>query len=73
MPFFRLISLSQDLASVLQHTRHEHGMAWRANNKVSNSAVSQWQQCGGSNYNGCTSCASGFSCKEINAYYHQCA
>ncbi|KAK0611535.1 glycosyl hydrolase family 61-domain-containing protein [Immersiella caudata] len=36
------------------------------------SSVAQWQQCGGQNFAGCTSCASGFSCKEINSYYHQC-
>ena len=36
-------------------------------------SVGQWQQCGGSNYNGCTSCASPYSCKQINAYYHQCS
>jgi cellulase len=35
--------------------------------------VAQWGQCGGSNFSGCTSCASGFSCKVINAYYSQCS
>ncbi|KAK4232012.1 family 61 putative glycoside hydrolase [Podospora fimiseda] len=39
---------------------------------VSSCSVGQWQQCGGNNYSGCTSCASPYSCKEINAYYHQC-
>ncbi|GAB1317562.1 hypothetical protein MFIFM68171_07772 [Madurella fahalii] len=33
----------------------------------------QWQQCGGTNYSGCTSCASPYTCKEINAYYSQCS
>lgn len=35
--------------------------------------TAQWQQCGGTNFSGCTVCASGLACKEINAYYHQCA
>jgi cellulase len=35
-------------------------------------SVSQWGQCGGTNYNGCTTCASPYSCKVINAYYSQC-
>ncbi|KAK0725383.1 glycosyl hydrolase family 61-domain-containing protein [Lasiosphaeris hirsuta] len=36
-------------------------------------AAAQWAQCGGSNFSGCTTCASGLTCKEINAYYHQCS
>ncbi|KAK1749348.1 family 61 putative glycoside hydrolase [Echria macrotheca] len=35
-------------------------------------SVAQWQQCGGSNYSGCTTCASPYTCKQVNAYYHQC-
>jgi cellulose 1,4-beta-cellobiosidase len=33
--------------------------------------VALWGQCGGINYTGPTTCASG-SCKVVNAYYHQC-
>ncbi|KAK4166552.1 family 61 putative glycoside hydrolase [Cladorrhinum sp. PSN259] len=36
-------------------------------------SVAQWQQCGGSSFSGCTNCASPYSCKQINAYYHQCS
>lgn len=35
--------------------------------------AAQWQQCGGSNFNGCAKCASPYTCKEINPYYHQCS
>ncbi|KAK4124653.1 carbohydrate-binding module family 1 protein [Parathielavia appendiculata] len=35
-------------------------------------SVAQWGQCGGADFGGCTSCASPYSCKIINAYYHQC-
>lgn len=35
--------------------------------------VAQWGQCGGSNYSGCTTCASGSTCKVLNAYYSQCS
>lgn len=41
--------------------------------EVPSCSVAQWQQCGGSSFSGCTTCASGLSCKEINAYYHQCS
>ncbi|KAJ8077925.1 hypothetical protein PM082_000125 [Marasmius tenuissimus] len=34
--------------------------------------VLQWGQCGGLGYSGCTTCASGFSCKAQNDYYSQC-
>jgi cellulase len=34
--------------------------------------VAQWQQCGGSDYNGCTTCVSGSTCKVVNPYYSQC-
>jgi cellulase len=33
----------------------------------------QWQQCGGANFSGCKTCASGFTCKVINDYYSQCS
>lgn len=35
--------------------------------------AAQWQQCGGTNFNGCTTCTSPYSCKQINAYYYQCS
>ncbi|KAK4179367.1 family 61 putative glycoside hydrolase [Triangularia setosa] len=35
--------------------------------------AAQWQQCGGQNYSGCTRCASPYTCKNINQYYHQCS
>jgi len=41
--------------------------------EVPSCSVAPWQQCGGSSFSGCTTCASGLSCKEINAYYHQCS
>lgn len=31
-----------------------------------------WAQCGGINYNGGTSCISGYSCKYVNDWYSQC-
>jgi cellulase len=34
--------------------------------------VAKYQQCGGSDYTGCTTCASGSTCKSLNAYYSQC-
>jgi len=34
--------------------------------------VSQWGQCGGVNYSGSKTCASPYTCKVINNYYHQC-
>ncbi|KAI0516887.1 glycosyl hydrolase family 61-domain-containing protein [Xylaria bambusicola] len=35
-------------------------------------SVSQWAQCGGSGFTGCTSCASPYTCKKQNDYYSQC-
>ncbi|KAJ4379495.1 hypothetical protein N0V85_008844, partial [Neurospora sp. IMI 360204] len=35
-------------------------------------SVAKWGQCGGNGYSGCTSCASGSSCKAQNDYYSQC-
>ncbi|KAI1805607.1 carbohydrate-binding module family 1 protein [Daldinia bambusicola] len=35
--------------------------------------VGQWAQCGGSGFTGCTTCASGLTCKKQNDYYSQCA
>lgn len=34
--------------------------------------VAKYGQCGGTSYSGCTSCASGSTCTEQNAYYSQC-
>ncbi len=34
--------------------------------------TAQWQQCGGTGFSGCTTCASGFKCNVVNAYYSQC-
>lgn len=34
--------------------------------------ATKYHQCGGSGYNGPTSCESGCSCKEVNAWYSQC-
>ncbi|KAI2616796.1 carbohydrate-binding module family 1 protein [Hypoxylon sp. NC1633] len=35
-------------------------------------SVAQYAQCGGSSFTGCTTCASGFTCKAQNQYYSQC-
>ncbi|KAF4220099.1 hypothetical protein CNMCM8980_003388 [Aspergillus fumigatiaffinis] len=35
-------------------------------------SVKMYQQCGGKNYSGATSCESGLVCKQWNPYYHQC-
>ncbi|KAF3938732.1 Endoglucanase-4 [Dactylella cylindrospora] len=35
--------------------------------------VSAWGQCGGQGWTGCTTCASGLTCKVLNAYYSQCS
>ncbi|KAK4242913.1 endoglucanase II [Achaetomium macrosporum] len=35
-------------------------------------SVAQWGQCGGSNFGGCTTCASPYTCKAMNEYYSQC-
>ncbi|KAI0377197.1 carbohydrate-binding module family 1 protein [Hypomontagnella monticulosa] len=34
--------------------------------------VAQWAQCGGASFSGCTTCASGLTCKKQNDYYSQC-
>ncbi|EAQ89440.1 hypothetical protein CHGG_06059 [Chaetomium globosum CBS 148.51] len=34
--------------------------------------VEKWGQCGGSGFSGCTTCASGSTCKATNDYYSQC-
>ena len=34
--------------------------------------TAQWGQCGGTGFTGCTTCASGFKCNVVNAYYSQC-
>lgn len=39
---------------------------------ASTCTVSAYGQCGGTGYTGCTSCASGTTCTEQNAYYYQC-
>lgn len=31
-----------------------------------------WAQCGGKDYTGATSCVSGYTCKVVNEFYHQC-
>lgn len=31
-----------------------------------------WQQCGGTNWSGTTTCVSGYHCEEVNPYYFQC-
>ncbi|KAI0020440.1 carbohydrate-binding module family 1 protein [Xylariomycetidae sp. FL0641] len=37
-------------------------------------AQAKFQQCGGQGYTGCTTCASGLTCKDVSApYYSQCA
>ncbi|KAI0066115.1 CEL4a mannanase [Artomyces pyxidatus] len=35
-------------------------------------AVAVWQQCGGLQYTGSTTCDAGLTCVELNAYYYQC-
>ncbi|KAK3689888.1 glycosyl hydrolase family 61-domain-containing protein [Podospora appendiculata] len=35
--------------------------------------AAQWAQCGGTGFTGCTTCASGYTCKAQNAYYSQCS
>ncbi|PKX91195.1 putative endoglucanase [Aspergillus novofumigatus IBT 16806] len=35
-------------------------------------SVKVYQQCGGKNYSGATSCEAGLVCKQWNPYYHQC-
>ncbi|EPE30352.1 (Trans)glycosidase [Glarea lozoyensis ATCC 20868] len=36
-------------------------------------AQKHWDQCGGNDWKGCTTCASGFSCKGVSPpYYYQC-
>jgi cellulase len=34
--------------------------------------VDKWQQCGGTDFNGCNTCVSGSTCKSVNPYYSQC-
>lgn len=34
--------------------------------------VAKYQQCGGTGFKGCGTCASGSTCKVVNPYYHQC-
>ncbi|KAK5661157.1 hypothetical protein OQA88_11048 [Cercophora sp. LCS_1] len=34
--------------------------------------VAKWGQCGGQGYTGCTSCASGSTCRAQNQWYSQC-
>jgi len=34
--------------------------------------IAKYQQCGGTGYTGCGTCASGSSCSVVNPYYHQC-
>ncbi|KAL2016988.1 hypothetical protein VTK56DRAFT_2707 [Thermocarpiscus australiensis] len=34
--------------------------------------ASQWSQCGGINFTGCTTCASPYTCKYVNDWYSQC-
>ncbi|KAF7341846.1 Beta-xylanase [Mycena sanguinolenta] len=35
-------------------------------------ASAEWGQCGGIGWTGCTSCVSGTTCQQLNAYYFQC-
>jgi len=35
--------------------------------------ASQWAQCGGAGFSGCTACASPYTCKAQNQYYSQCS
>lgn len=35
-------------------------------------SVGAYSQCGGSGWSGCTTCASGLTCKAQNGYYSQC-
>jgi acetylxylan esterase len=34
--------------------------------------AAEWDQCGGIDWTGCTTCASGLTCTEFNDYYSQC-
>ncbi|KAK3295368.1 uncharacterized protein B0H64DRAFT_145002 [Chaetomium fimeti] len=42
------------------------------NNGGGSCQVSKWGQCGGQGWSGCTSCASGSTCRAQNNYYSQC-
>ncbi|KAH8649316.1 glycoside hydrolase family 7 protein [Xylariales sp. PMI_506] len=35
-------------------------------------AVAHYGQCGGIGFTGCTSCATGYTCQQLNPYYYQC-
>ncbi|KAK4107774.1 carbohydrate-binding module family 1 protein, partial [Canariomyces notabilis] len=39
---------------------------------TSSCTAAQWAQCAGIGYNGCTTCASPYTCKYINDWYSQC-
>lgn len=39
---------------------------------TSTATAAHWGQCGGIGWTGATTCASGYTCTEINAYYYQC-
>lgn len=39
---------------------------------TSTTAAAHWAQCGGIGWTGATTCASGYTCTELNAYYSQC-
>ena len=46
--------------------------ATKTGGSSSGTAVAQYGQCGGENYTGATTCASGLTCKQLNSWYSQC-
>ncbi|KKA28043.1 hypothetical protein TD95_001559 [Thielaviopsis punctulata] len=48
------------------------GSSSSGNSSSSSGVAAQYQQCGGKNFSGPTSCVSGFTCKKQNDYYYQC-
>ncbi|KAI1412746.1 carbohydrate-binding module family 1 protein [Hypoxylon sp. FL1857] len=59
-------------ASTTLATSTKTSMATTTPTGPSACSVAQWAQCGGSGFTGCTSCASGLTCKKQNDYYSQC-
>lgn len=58
--------------TILLSTLATMAFALPANPSSNTAPVQQYYQCGGSNYSGSTTCATGLVCKAWNPYYSQC-
>ncbi|KAK3319892.1 glycosyl hydrolase family 61-domain-containing protein [Cercophora scortea] len=68
-----LVTVSTTKASTSSVKTSTTSAAVAVTTTPSSCTAAQWAQCGGTGFTGCTTCASGYTCKVQNAYYSQCS